>query len=61
MINVYDIGGRLIKNLHEGRIKENVHYRFEFTPEAGKASGTYIVKFIVDNENVITRQLILTK
>jgi hypothetical protein len=61
IINVYDLGGRLIKNLHEGKIKENVRYRFEFTPEAGLASGTFIVKFTMDNNNVITKQLILAK
>jgi len=55
MINVYDLGGRLIENLHEGGIKDGVRYRFEFTPE-GIASGTFIVKFIMDNNNVITNQ-----
>ncbi len=60
MINVYDMGGRLIENLHEGIMKEDVRYRFEFTPEAGLASGTFIIKFIMEND-VITKQLILAK
>ncbi len=61
MINVYDMGGRLIENMHKGRIQEDLRYRFEFTPEEGLASGTFIVKFIMDNNNVITKQLILAK
>ncbi len=61
MINVYVIGGRPIENLYEVMIEKDVRYRFEFTPEAGLASDTFIVKFIFDNENVITRQLIRAK
>jgi hypothetical protein len=61
MINVYDIGGRLIENLYEGMIEKDIRYRFEFTPEAGFTSGTFIVKFIMNNNEVITKPLILAK
>ena len=61
MINVYDISGKLIENLYEGRIEEGVRYTFEYKPEGELNNGMYIVKFVLDNESVITKQLILLK
>jgi len=60
LVNVYDISGKLIENLYDGRIEEGVRYTFEYKPE-GVKSGTYFVKFILDNKDVITKTLILTK
>ena len=60
-INVYDLSGKLIDNLFDGRIEDGVSYRFELKSQDGMNSGMYYIRFILDNEDVITKPLILTK
>jgi hypothetical protein len=61
LINVYDLTGKLLDNLYDGWIEENVDYSFEFNPDKDLNSGTYIIRFVLDNDKVITKQLILQK
>jgi hypothetical protein len=36
-------------------------YRVEFSPDNNVASGVFVLKFILNNEKVITKQLILAR
>lgn len=57
-IEIFDIIGRKITNLHQGRLAGGVHeYRFD---AAGLASGIYLIK-VTTSEHTVTSPMVLIK
>jgi hypothetical protein len=60
-IKVYDLYGRFITNIHDGKIEENRQYNFEFKPNYGLSDGIYIIRIVMDNNRVYTKKMMLVK
>ena len=63
-LNVYDIGGRLVKTLFEGESAASsyqVNWDGTDTSQISVASGIYFYQLAVDGETVDTRRMILMK
>ncbi len=60
-IEVYNLYGKLIELLYYGNIEKDVNYNFENKPQAYLKNGIYIVKFVMDNVSVYTKNLMLER
>ena len=60
-IEVYDLYGRLVERLYDGQINSDTNNLFEFNKDNNLSPGVYIVRVILDNNEVHTKNVLLVK
>jgi hypothetical protein len=60
-IEVYDLYGRLVERIYDGQINSDTNNLFEFNKDNKLSPGVYIVRVILDNNEVHTKNVLFVK
>jgi uncharacterized protein (TIGR02145 family) len=58
---LFDINGKLIKDLYKGDIEAGINYTIDYTPDNGFENGIYLLKMITGENQVYFKRIVFNK